>query len=231
MTAYQQQQQAEFPIYNLVVPYVKPLPTTWTWVKLSANVHAEDDPVLRYNPYFGDNSDATGLDVSDYAQVPGELEKEVQGESEECVLCYLYSRHAVLSDNAQASQSQALSFSLPSLLSRAQKNSVKTVVQQSWPLVILPRPARVRKEVFSALQRVLGINVNQLKKALERIKEGAWYHSWLKYVFSFLFFNLQVSMPYPTSLCLLLLSVGSICSDTSCLAYATGNLLPRCPAL
>ncbi|KAH8053117.1 hypothetical protein JL722_9783 [Aureococcus anophagefferens] len=46
-----------------------PIPQSVAWNGLRSNYHADDDPVLRYVPYFGDD-DARGIDVSAYEAVP-----------------------------------------------------------------------------------------------------------------------------------------------------------------
>jgi len=54
------------------LPLVIPLPKAVTWISLKRNVHADDDPVLRYVPYFGDD-DKTGVDVTAFEHVPQAL--------------------------------------------------------------------------------------------------------------------------------------------------------------
>jgi hypothetical protein len=41
------------------------------------NIRSEDEPVLRYVPYFGDD-DTTGIDVSAYDKLPGDIEPEIR---------------------------------------------------------------------------------------------------------------------------------------------------------
>lgn len=58
------------------IPVGPRLPRAATWVHLLSNFRAEDDTVLRYVPYFGDD-DTTGVDVSFFEVVPGEQQQEV----------------------------------------------------------------------------------------------------------------------------------------------------------
>jgi hypothetical protein len=68
-----------------VVPTLMPLPRSTAWCNIRHNFRADDDPVLRYVPYFGDD-DTTGVDVSAYDLVPGEFEKEIHSEIDEEVV-------------------------------------------------------------------------------------------------------------------------------------------------
>lgn len=88
------------------IPLTMPIPRSVTWMQLkcvprrviwgagtftmfdfdallisvfSSNFRADDEPVLRYVPYFGDE-DTTGVDVSAYDLVPGEIEQELKSE-------------------------------------------------------------------------------------------------------------------------------------------------------
>lgn len=81
-------QAVPLPVFNSVIPYVDPIPFAWTWVPIAGNVHADDEVILRSNPYFGDD-DIDGVDTSHFEQVPGELEREIMGEAEELALFYL----------------------------------------------------------------------------------------------------------------------------------------------
>lgn len=58
---------------TVFIPLICPTPKSLTWTNIAYNVRCEDEPVLRYVPYFGDD-DVTGVDVSAYDLVPGELE-------------------------------------------------------------------------------------------------------------------------------------------------------------
>lgn len=58
---------------TIFIPLMCPTPKSLTWTNIAYNVRCEDEPVLRYVPYFGDD-DVTGVDVSAYDLVPGELE-------------------------------------------------------------------------------------------------------------------------------------------------------------
>lgn len=48
-----------------------PLPKSVAWTTIARNYHVDDEPVLRYVPYFGDD-DVTGVDVSAYEGLPAE---------------------------------------------------------------------------------------------------------------------------------------------------------------
>eukprot|EP00635_Sarcinochrysidales_sp_CCMP3193_P000825 CAMPEP_0118896222 /NCGR_PEP_ID=MMETSP1166-20130328/4194_1 /TAXON_ID=1104430 /ORGANISM="Chrysoreinhardia sp, Strain CCMP3193" /LENGTH=536 /DNA_ID=CAMNT_0006835275 /DNA_START=72 /DNA_END=1682 /DNA_ORIENTATION=- len=57
------------------VPRAIPLPKAVSWIGISRNVHADDQPVLKYVPYFGDD-DVTGLDVSAFDDAVPTVEAE-----------------------------------------------------------------------------------------------------------------------------------------------------------
>jgi hypothetical protein len=59
-------------------PTIIPLPKSLTWIKLRDNFRVDDQTVLRYIPYFGD--DDFGFDMSAYEYVPWELEGDIGGE-------------------------------------------------------------------------------------------------------------------------------------------------------
>ncbi len=80
------------PVYTSLIPKFEPIPRSCTWINIKFNVHAEDETILRALPYFGDD-DFTGVDVSDFEKVPGELEPEIYGEAEEFVVSYMLDRH------------------------------------------------------------------------------------------------------------------------------------------
>ena len=42
------------------------------FISVTSNFRAEDEPVLRYVPYFGED-DETSIDISYYEAVPGEF--------------------------------------------------------------------------------------------------------------------------------------------------------------
>eukprot|EP01035_Chromulina_nebulosa_P020507 gene20507-26601_t len=67
------------PIYIAYLPIVLPIPRSQAWNNIKYNQRSDDEPVLRYVPYFGDD-DITGVDVSAYDQVPGEIELEISSE-------------------------------------------------------------------------------------------------------------------------------------------------------
>jgi hypothetical protein len=73
---------------TVLIPLVVPIPRSLTWCRLTENYWADEDPVLRYVPYFGDD-DLTGFDTSYYEYVPGELEGEIGGEVLETTITVL----------------------------------------------------------------------------------------------------------------------------------------------
>ncbi len=79
-------------VFNSRIPKFDPIPHSCTWITIKFNVHAEDETILRALPYFGDD-DFTGVDVSDFEKVPGELEPEICGEAEELMVSYMLDRH------------------------------------------------------------------------------------------------------------------------------------------
>ena len=56
-----------------VLPPVSYVPSASAWICLTKNIRAEDEPVLRYVPYFGENADDNTLDVSYFEVLPMEL--------------------------------------------------------------------------------------------------------------------------------------------------------------
>ena len=42
-----------YTVPTLFMPLLAPLPRSVTWTHISYNVRCDDEPVLRYNPYFG----------------------------------------------------------------------------------------------------------------------------------------------------------------------------------
>ncbi|KAJ8598335.1 hypothetical protein CTAYLR_002966 [Chrysophaeum taylorii] len=54
---------------NARLPARVPQPRSVAWNALRKNFHVDDDPVLRYVPYFGDD-DKTGVDISAYDAAP-----------------------------------------------------------------------------------------------------------------------------------------------------------------
>eukprot|EP00939_MAST-03C_sp_MAST-3C-sp1_P003196 g3196.t1 len=70
--------------FTLECPVLAPVdyvPKATSWVSLKRNVSADDQPVLRYIPYFGEN-DKNNLDVSFYDAVPSELGEDCAISSE-----------------------------------------------------------------------------------------------------------------------------------------------------
>jgi hypothetical protein len=62
----------------IFLPTIIPIPKSLTWIKLRDNFRVDDQTVLRYIPYFGD--DDFGFDMSAYEFVPWELEGDIGGE-------------------------------------------------------------------------------------------------------------------------------------------------------
>ena len=57
-------------------PITAPNPLSSPYIGLTDNYHKDDESVLRYVPYFGDN-DEEGIDVSSYDIIPGEEGKQI----------------------------------------------------------------------------------------------------------------------------------------------------------
>lgn len=71
-----QNENANHVLPTVFIPLMCPTPKSLAWTNIAYNVRCDDEPVLRYVPYFGDD-DVTGVDVSAYDLVPGELEVSV----------------------------------------------------------------------------------------------------------------------------------------------------------
>lgn len=67
-----------------------PLPKSMAWYKIKDNVRCEDDTVLRYVPWFGD--DDNDVDVSAYDHLPDQLSGEISSEAEEVLITYLLNK-------------------------------------------------------------------------------------------------------------------------------------------
>ena len=67
-----------------------PLPKSMAWYKTRDNVRCEDDTVLRYVPWFGD--DDNDVDVSAYDHLPDQLSGEISSEAEEVLITYLLNK-------------------------------------------------------------------------------------------------------------------------------------------
>ncbi|KAG7401869.1 Histone-lysine N-methyltransferase ezh1 [Phytophthora boehmeriae] len=73
-----------FPVDVNQLPAIRPLSRSTAFIGLKTNVRVEDDPILRYMPYFGDNDDGGDIDVawydaikSDDSNPPSGLDGEV----------------------------------------------------------------------------------------------------------------------------------------------------------
>jgi hypothetical protein len=78
--------------YTHQLPATSQIPQSYLWQHIKENVHEESDPILRALPYFGDDDDV-GVDVSDFDQIPGEIDLEIVGEAEELLIVYMLNRH------------------------------------------------------------------------------------------------------------------------------------------
>jgi hypothetical protein len=73
-----------------VLPLVCPLPKTTSWVGLRFNHFAEDDAVLRFVPYFGED-DQVGVDLSAYSKIHrGRVHQSLDNETVEQVRAGLW---------------------------------------------------------------------------------------------------------------------------------------------
>ena len=102
----------------LTSAFVAPLPKSVGYVSVTQNFRAEDEPVLRYVPYFGDD-DTASIDVSYYEAVPGELEREITDEVDEQVLMSITNKFGV-SDVVYLALSNTLGFA-PVVLQKRRK--------------------------------------------------------------------------------------------------------------
>lgn len=68
-----------------VIPKVKTIPKYTSWICVKNNIRTEDNPIMQFIPYFGDD-DVTGVDVSYFDVLPYEQERKLQNEIEELVL-------------------------------------------------------------------------------------------------------------------------------------------------
>lgn len=82
------------------IPTIVPLPKSLTWIKLRDNYRVDDQTVLRYIPYFGDD-DTTGLDLSAYELVPWELEGDIGGEVIETTISTIMNRYQHLFESEE----------------------------------------------------------------------------------------------------------------------------------
>jgi hypothetical protein len=142
---------------------------------------------IRYVPYFGDD-DTTGVDVSAYDLVPGELEPEVNCEVQEVTLMHMIDRHKA-SHAHSAGSPYASRHSNISLDSTAGASTSSTSSSSSHRGVIgvgsgsgsgsgSGQPSGtlmpgMKSEVLTALQEAMDLSSNQILKAYEKVKEGA----------------------------------------------------------
>lgn len=71
------------------LPCIRPLSRCTAYIGLKENVRVEDDPILRYMPYFGDNDDGGDIDVAWYdaiAPKDSNLSTGLDGEVNEYLL-------------------------------------------------------------------------------------------------------------------------------------------------
>ncbi|KAE8980411.1 hypothetical protein PF011_g22450 [Phytophthora fragariae] len=71
------------------LPNIRPLSRCTAYIGLKTNVRVEDDPILRYMPYFGDNDDGADIDVAWYDSIAPEdsnLSSGLDGEVNEYLL-------------------------------------------------------------------------------------------------------------------------------------------------
>jgi hypothetical protein len=128
------------------LPLFLPNPRSQAWTNITKNIRTEDEPVLRYVPYFGDD-DITGVDVSAYDQVPGELEQELCAEPDEVLILYMLRKHHIPNIEHEASST----------------NMTRHGVIHN-----------VAAEVITAMERVLGVTTSQIVKAYRRAIEGKY---------------------------------------------------------
>ena len=98
--------------------FVAPLPKSVGFISVTSNFRAEDEPVLRYVPYFGED-DETSIDVSYYEAVPSELDREMASEVDEQTLVAMTRRFGC-GDDVYAALSKTLNYA-PVVLRKRRK--------------------------------------------------------------------------------------------------------------
>ncbi|KAL4138859.1 hypothetical protein PRIC2_002362 [Phytophthora ramorum] len=71
------------------LPYIRPMSKSTAYVGVRANVRVEDDPIMRYKPYFGEDDDGADIDVAWYDAVGSKdpnLSSGLDGEVNEFLL-------------------------------------------------------------------------------------------------------------------------------------------------
>jgi hypothetical protein len=87
------------------IPSIVPLPKSLTWIKLRDNYRVDDQTVLRYIPYFGDD-DTIGFDMSAYEFVPWELEGDIGGEVIERTVSTIMGKYQHVFENEENGDEQ-----------------------------------------------------------------------------------------------------------------------------
>ena len=129
------------------IPLIITIPKSQSWISLKSNIRTEDDPVLRYVPYFGDD-DVTGVDVSAFDQVPGELQHELSAEPSEVLILYMLDKHNLKANN---------------------NDTQNLTGREYW---VIKNDPSVRPEVITALEKVLNISTSHIVKSYERTSDG-----------------------------------------------------------
>ncbi|RQM14731.1 hypothetical protein DD237_007268 [Peronospora effusa] len=71
------------------LPYIRPLSKSTAYIGLKANIRAEDDLILHYKPYFGEDDDGADIDEAWYDAIgpkSSSLSLGLDGEVNECLL-------------------------------------------------------------------------------------------------------------------------------------------------
>jgi len=71
-----------------LLPLIMPLPKSSGWINIRSNFRVDDDPILHFVPYFGEDDSLAlaSIDFSDYELVPNEIDKTPVSEAQEEVI-------------------------------------------------------------------------------------------------------------------------------------------------
>jgi len=128
---------------KVLIPGVLPLPKSIANIITNRNFRTEDDPTMRFIPYFGE-TDTSGIEVGGelYKYVPGGNDFEVSGEAEELTIYHLLTKHGYeLPDNDDEDEDEDYS-----------KNA--------------------KKEVLTALSHVMKISEKNIIVSFKKVSQG-----------------------------------------------------------
>lgn len=76
-----------------IIPVIKPLADSITWLYSKYSRRVEDQPLLKYQPYFGDN-DISGVDISAYDTANNQFTREITSEVLELCIVLLLDKYS-----------------------------------------------------------------------------------------------------------------------------------------